>query len=116
MIADARNVPASRMKAGQVRPATPTMKPASAVPMTPATTRVAWVMEFAASSPSAGTTWGMRAPRAGVKNDPIDAWTKASTTSSGTRSGLPMSTKPRTTAARSRSAVIMIRRRSKRSA
>ena len=83
MTAEARNVPASTRKAGQVTPTTPTMKPAMAVPMTPATTRVAWVMELAASSPSDGTTWGMSAPRAGVKNVPIDDWMKASTTSSG---------------------------------
>ena len=56
--------------------------------MTPATTRVAWVMELAARRPSDGTTWGISAPRAGVKNVPIDDWTKASTTSSGTRSAL----------------------------
>ncbi len=113
---EARNVNESRTNAGQATPATPTMSPAMAVPTTPAMTRVAWVTELAASSPASGTTRGISAPRAGVKNVPIDAWMKARTMSSGTRSARPTTTNPRTTIARRVSATSMIRRRSQRSA
>ncbi len=57
-------------------------------------TRVAWVIELAASRPSAGTTRGTSAPRAGLKNVPIDAWTSASRTTSGMSSARPDDDEP----------------------
>ena len=84
-------------------------------PTTPATTMVAWLSELAAGSPSAGTTCGMRAPRAGVKNEPMLDSSRPRITSRGTSSTRCTPAKPRTTTMRSRSAASMTRRRFQRS-
>ncbi len=42
-------------------------------------TRLIWLSELAAMRPSAGTTRGMRAERAGKKNVPTVAWATART-------------------------------------
>ena len=109
-------MPASRTKAGHVSPRTPTINPARPAPTTPAMTRVAWVIALAASRPSAGTTRGTSAPRAGVKNVPMDACTNASASSAGSMAAESMTTNPSTTTARRLSETSMIRRRSQRSA
>ena len=62
------------------------MRPVTAAPMTPATIRVAWPSELAASRPSAGTTRGSIAIRAGAKNVPMIAWRQASANSAGSAS------------------------------
>ena len=54
--------------------------------MTLATIRVAWLSELAASRPSAGTTRGSMAIRAGAKNVPMIAWRHASANSAGSAS------------------------------
>ena len=69
-----RNVDASTTRTGQTWPATAATTPVMPPPMTLATIRVAWLRELAASRPSAGTTRGSMAMRAGAKNVPTTAW------------------------------------------
>ena len=70
--------------------------------MTPATIRVAWPSELATSRPSAGTTRGSIAIRAGEKNVPMIAWRHASANSTGSGLAAPRATTiPSTTTARS---------------
>ena len=111
-----RNVDASTMRTGQTWPATAATTPVMPPPMTLATIRVAWLREFAASRPSAGTTRGSMAIRAGAKNVPTTAWRQARANSAGIASSRATRSMARTTTARSVSDTSMIRRRSWRSA
>ena len=84
--------------------------------MTPATMRVACPMEFATRRPSAGTTRGSIAIRAGEKKVPMIAWMHASANRSATASRVAANTIASTTIERRLSDASMIRRRSCRSA
>ena len=85
---------ASTTNTGQTSPAIAATTPVTAAPMTLATIRVAWPSEFAASRPSAGTTRGSIAIRAGAKKVPMIAWRQASTNSAGIASSRATSEHP----------------------